>query len=88
MDVLLESELLPTFTCARHDSHHVTVTCQSEPMPHAVAQKRISVEGRRSSYALRDRIDIPNYTTALDIIIKTDHYDSLSSRVNAAGASN
>ena len=88
MDVLLESELLPTFTCARHDSHHVTVTRQSEPMTHhARAQKRLPVEGRRS-YALHDRIDIPDYTTALDIIIKTNHYDSLSSRVNAAGASN
>jgi len=47
MDVVLESELLPTFTCARHDSHHVTVTRQSEPMPYALAQNRLSVKDQR-----------------------------------------
>jgi len=48
MNVLLESELLPTFPCARHDSHHVTVTRQSEQMPHhALAQKRLSVKDQR-----------------------------------------
>ena len=43
--------------------------------------KKIFVEGRPWQLGLHDRIDILNYTTALNII-KPHYYDSLRSKVN------
>jgi hypothetical protein len=50
-----------------------------------IGPQNIFVEVRRLQFSLHDRIDIPDYTMALNII-KSHYYDSLSSTVNPAGA--